>query len=64
MGVSPCSLALIPIAQNQDEGKVLNNDIVLATKHNEAIAATDVSCQDDFMVGAWTIEDYFKISKD
>ena len=39
-------MIFIRIVQNQDEGKVLNNDIIQVIKDNEAIDTTNVSFKD------------------
>ena len=51
------------IAQHQDEGKVLKDEIVQAIKANEAIAAAGASWKDDYVEVLLSIKDGFEIEK-
>ena len=43
----------------QEEGKVLNEEIIRATRENKVIAASDTSCKEEHMEGVWIVEDDF-----
>ena len=52
------------IAQNQEEGKTLKEEITQAAKENEVVAATDASWKDEHMKGIWITEYDFEIESD